>query len=155
MATLPIMSYTTQGCTVADGDALAENNMRAFATDPTWILLWNIPLDEIVASCKKRMPWNMLRNRETHRHIKAVNADGNLVGYARWILPESKKGSWLCGTVPGVGKEETMRLMEMHRSAEWNLRRDMDVLDYPVHARVRELKKGKEYISTRIFFPIA
>jgi hypothetical protein len=148
------MAYTIQGCTAADGAALARNNMSAFWTDPTWPLLWSIPLEEIISNCEKRVPWNLLRDRDSQRHTKAVDSHGNLVGYARWILPGSRKGQWVSAQAPDVSRAVKMEFMKSHAAAEWNPRSDMDVLDDPVHVKMRRIKSRREYICKRLCLQI-
>lgn len=141
------MAYKLEVCTVDDAAALARNNMSAFWTDPTWILLWDVPLEHIIAACTERMPWNLLRDRDTRRQLKAVDEQGALVGYARWIVPDDRKGSmWLAGRVADVPKEVEQKYVEQSGKAAWNPR-DLGGIDGPVVKRIEELTHGKEYMS--------
>ncbi len=71
--------------------------MTAFSHDPHWRLLWSplnspLPLPAIITSTAARLPRNLTTGRETKRHQKAVDVStGQIVGYARWLLPESEK----------------------------------------------------------------
>ncbi|KAI2613451.1 acyl-CoA N-acyltransferase [Hypoxylon sp. NC1633] len=125
-------------CTVADADALARNNMCAYWEDPTWILLWpkDMKQEFIVEQCAKRMPRNLLRNREATRHQKAIDpASGAVVGYARWILPSTRTVSeqgepeWIEGQVPDVSVEERTTFESLASTAWWEPRDDMGGLD--------------------------
>ncbi|KAI1074527.1 acyl-CoA N-acyltransferase [Whalleya microplaca] len=125
-------------CTVADAGALARNNMGAYWEDPTWILLWtkDIKQEFLIEQCAKRMPRNLLRDRETLRHQKAVDASsGAVVGYARWILPSARtvtaggEPEWAEAQVPDVGADEKKSFEHVASNAWWNPRDDMSGLD--------------------------
>ena len=115
------MPIQVQGCTVADADDMAINNMAAFFTDTTWVLNWEgKSLETVTANAKMRAPWNLLKNRDTERHIKAIDPDtGRLLGYAKWTLPERCKGEWLGAQVPDVSKEDKLRYLETYGAADW------------------------------------
>jgi hypothetical protein len=54
-------TYKIEGCTVNDAVGLARNNMSAWWTDPTWVLLWpNRTTEDVIAQCTKRIPRNLL-----------------------------------------------------------------------------------------------
>jgi hypothetical protein len=80
-------TYRIEGCTVDDAAGLAQNNMIAYWTDPTWVLLWEKKSPEyVVAQCAKRFPKNLLADRSHKRHQKVVDVEtGQIVGYCRWI----------------------------------------------------------------------
>ncbi|KAJ0158433.1 hypothetical protein CTA2_11585 [Colletotrichum tanaceti] len=79
-----------------DAAGLSQVMMRAFYRDPHWRLLWgSMPLEDIIASCENRLPRNLVRGRASRRHRKAVDAvTGEVVGYARWVLPEGREDLW-------------------------------------------------------------
>ncbi|KAK6955623.1 hypothetical protein Daesc_003265 [Daldinia eschscholtzii] len=132
------MTWKIDGCTVADAPALARNNMSAFWEDPTWILLWpeGTTLGRLIESATKRYPRNLVTGRDEKRHEKAVDpVTGELVGYARWILPPShftkEDGSpeWPEAQVPDVSDEEKQRFEEEAKSAWWNARKEISGID--------------------------
>jgi hypothetical protein len=115
-------------CTAADAAALAHNNMSAFWEDPIWILLWpkHIKLSYLIEQCAKCYPRNLLRDREKTRHQKAVDpVTGEVIGYARWILPDElvkgKEGE-ICaeGVVEDVSEEKRKNFEELAASAWWD-----------------------------------
>ncbi|KAE8548901.1 hypothetical protein TMatcc_010238 [Talaromyces marneffei ATCC 18224] len=63
--------------------------MGARLTDPHWAHLWEDPSSEtIIAKATDRVPWNLVTGRDIKRHQKVINrVTGQVVGYARWILP--------------------------------------------------------------------
>ena len=136
--------------TVEDGPLLAKNNMTAFYGQTWWRLLWkDTPLDDIINSCGKRFGTRMLSNRETRRFQAVRDPSTNeILGYARWILPESHKDAWLAAQLPDVSLEERQRFQEMHDSAEWNPRDDMDALDEWRLQTQPTLLPKEPYIST-------
>ncbi|KAB8268080.1 acyl-CoA N-acyltransferase [Aspergillus minisclerotigenes] len=131
-------SWKTERCSIADAPALANNNMSAFWEDPTWILLWpkEITLDYLISQCAKRYPRSLLNSRKNTRHLKAVDPlTGELVGYARWILPdthlvaEDGTPQWGEAQIPDVSEEEKIRFQALAESAWWGGRSDMDSID--------------------------
>lgn len=148
--------WKIEPCTVADGLALARNNMAAFWEDPTWILLWpsNITQEFLIEQSAKRQPRNLLRDREHTRHQKAVDSTtGAVVGYARWILPSShstaKDGGpeWEEAQVADVSDDERKRFEELAESAWWKGRNDMNGLDDKNYAVMNPILAEKPYIS--------
>jgi hypothetical protein len=104
-------TYTISQCTVADGAALSRNSISAFWEDPHWILAWrHRTLEHHISEIAKRMPRNLLNDRMTKRHQKAIDPEtGRILGYARWILPLSHATNadgtpaWPEAVVPAVG----------------------------------------------------
>lgn len=94
---------------MADGDALAANNLPAFWADPHFRLNWpNRALEYHVIQISKRYPNKLLTGRETKRHLKAVDPNtGRIVGYVRWILPAGVDASvWPKGVTPAVSEDD-------------------------------------------------
>lgn len=83
------MSFVVQPCFPADARGLAATMMGARLTDPHWAHLWEDPSSEtIIAKATDRVPWNLVTGRDIKRHQKVINrVTGQVVGYARWILP--------------------------------------------------------------------
>ncbi|WQF81103.1 Putative GNAT domain, acyl-CoA N-acyltransferase [Colletotrichum destructivum] len=79
-----------------DAAGLSQVMMRAFYRDPHWRLLWgSMTLEDIIVSCENRLPRNLVKGRGSRRHRKAVDAvTGEVVGYARWVLPEGQEDLW-------------------------------------------------------------
>ncbi|KAL4968076.1 GNAT family N-acetyltransferase [Aspergillus stella-maris] len=140
-------TWTLSPCTVKDGPALAANNIPAFHDDPTtaWALLWSreTELDFLVERAAMRQPRNLLRDREIMRHQKAVDSrTGEIVGYARWVLPSSGKfpqGSipWQEAQVPPVNADEEAQFAKQAETAWWSPRSDMMNMDDEIQAAVR------------------
>ncbi|KAK3373114.1 hypothetical protein B0T24DRAFT_575348 [Lasiosphaeria ovina] len=145
------MAYRVVPCRLGDAEAIAVNNMTAFWDDITWRLTWmpwkdsegiehpGVPLEELIARGKRRYPWNLLKNRTEVRETKAVDENGKLVGFARWVMPEAHTNAWLDAQVPDASVEERDRLKELHASTTWNWRKDMNPIDDPVSKRQRSL----------------
>ncbi|KAJ5948988.1 hypothetical protein N7454_002295 [Penicillium verhagenii] len=84
------MSFAVQPCYPADAPGIATTMMSARLTDPHWVKMWedNISRDEIITGAIGRVPWNLINTRDAKRHQKVVDvASGQVVGYARWMLP--------------------------------------------------------------------
>ncbi|KAF9697377.1 hypothetical protein EKO04_005064 [Ascochyta lentis] len=90
------MVYVIHPVKPTDAEGLAETMMRAFYQNPYWASLWkNISLDEIVQDCTKRLPWNFVKATAAKRHRKVTESTTeDVVGYARWILPEENSEEW-------------------------------------------------------------
>ncbi|KZL86650.1 acetyltransferase [Colletotrichum incanum] len=143
-------SWKTEPCTLADAPALARNNMSAFWTNPNWNLLWpkDITLDFLIEQVTERMPNNLLRDRATLRHQKAVDPEtGALVGYARWELPAGYEGAieWADSQIADVSEEEKRAFKERSDAAWWKPM-SMDGIDDCVPEKERVLAE-KPYIS--------
>ncbi|KAL2129169.1 hypothetical protein VTI74DRAFT_8122 [Chaetomium olivicolor] len=84
-------AFTITHVTAADGPALARANIPAFWADRHWQLVWrHRTLEYHISQVALRYPRNLLRNRETARHQKAVDpVTGEILGYIRWSLPAS------------------------------------------------------------------
>ncbi|KAH8882255.1 hypothetical protein GQ53DRAFT_753743 [Thozetella sp. PMI_491] len=113
---------------LADAAVIARNNMSAFWEDPSWRL--NYPPDKslefLIEQQVKRNPMKLIGERDTLRHLKAVDPEtGKLVGYIRIELPESicktsdGKPIWQEAQVEDVTPEERARLKEASDSAWW------------------------------------
>ncbi|KAI0851887.1 acyl-CoA N-acyltransferase [Daldinia vernicosa] len=131
-------TWKIERCTVADAAALARNNMSAFWEDPNWKLIWSkeTTLDMLIENNAKRYPRILATDREKKRHEKAVDpATGELVGYARWVLPsehlaaEDGSPEWAEAQVPDVSDEEKARFEELAKSARLATRKEADGMD--------------------------
>ncbi|KAF9873405.1 acetyltransferase [Colletotrichum karsti] len=145
-------SWKIEPCTLADAPALAPNNMMAFwATDANWKLGWtlqDVTLDFLIENFHDRIPNNLLKDRETLRHYKAVDPEtGALMGYARWMLPASCADSphWADGQIAEVSEEEREAIRVRNEAAWWKPMH-MDGLDDCGPEKKRILEEG-EYIS--------
>jgi hypothetical protein len=147
-------AWKIERCTVTDAAGLARNSMSAFWEDPTWILQWpGISKEFLIEQCAKRQPRNLLRNRATVRHEKAVDPDtGAFVGYARWVLPPghatAKDGGpvWPEAQVPDVGGEEKKRFTEEAESAWWDPI-EMEGIEDKIDLVIDRIEAEKPYIS--------
>ena len=149
-------TYTISPCTIADGAALARNNMSAFWQDPNWVLMWrHTTLEQHILEVTKRVPRNLLNDRGTTRHQKAIDPEtGRLLGYARWILPPSHattaagEPAWPEALCPAVGHEEETEIRRVADTANFNPTSDADQLDVPVGVIKREILQKKPYLRT-------
>ncbi|KAF4336847.1 acetyltransferase (GNAT) family domain protein [Fusarium beomiforme] len=125
-------SYQLQSpCRVEDGQYIAQNKVAAFWEEEWWRLSWTGRTREsMVQSVADRSPKNLLTNREVRRHQKIVHVEtGDIVGYARWILPESHKDCWLEAQTPDVSDEQKEAFAKRHAETNWSPREDNDKLD--------------------------
>lgn len=145
---------------MADGAGLARNNIAAFWRDPAWALLWPeaIDLEFLIEQSAKRQPRNLLRNQEFLRHQKAVDlATGDVVGYARWVLPvgRSLNGDggtpWEEAQVPAVSEDEEMRFTRQAEAAWWKPRSDISGMDDEINAIMERTIADKACIRKLIF----
>ncbi|KAI8960877.1 acyl-CoA N-acyltransferase [Daldinia sp. FL1419] len=149
-------TWKIECCTVADAAAMARNNMSAFWEDPTWILLWpkEVTREFMIENATKRYPRSLVSDREEKRHQKAVDpATGELVGYARWILPaahlttEDGRPEWEEAQVPDVSDEEKARFQALAQSAWWNARKEVDGIDDKNDEALHRLLSSGTYIK--------
>ncbi|KAK9386669.1 hypothetical protein V1515DRAFT_645294 [Lipomyces mesembrius] len=142
-------------CTIDDGLSLAQNNIYAFWTDPTWVLMWPGKTKEYVtAQAARRMPHNLLTDRKHRRHQKVVDTQtGRVVGYARWDLPDlddavpgELEHLWPEARVAAVDSERAIAAEREFKAADWDFDHSLDELDEKALAIKRRLMKPKEYI---------
>lgn len=141
--------YTISGCTVADGDALAANNLPAFWADPQFRLDWpNRTFEYHLIQIAKRYPHRLLTGRETMRHLKAVHPDtGRLVGYARLILPAGSDASvWPEAVTPAVSEDDEAFFRRLASLADWTIDDCDDEPISPVQKAENEILSKKSYI---------
>ncbi|KAK0620093.1 acyl-CoA N-acyltransferase [Immersiella caudata] len=155
------MSYRITTVTVNDGQDMGRNNIVAFWTDPSWRLGWTIPLDRLVRCNEMRGSGSLLRDRDTKRHLKAVDEDGKLVGYVRFKLPDGDewRNAWPEAKTPEVPEEERKQLEGLYArgSKEWEAGvRDLPLVDEPVSGMSRKLhdeRKGHMEIELLAVHP--
>nr|RBQ82324.1 hypothetical protein FVER53263_10268 [Fusarium verticillioides] len=118
-------------CRVEDGLLIAQSQVSAFFEEAWWRLSWTDRTREsLIQSIADRSPKNLLTNREVRRHQKIIHLEtGDIVGYARWILPESHKDAWLEAQTPDVSDEQREVFARRHAETDWNPREDNDKLD--------------------------
>ena len=149
--------FVVTSCTINDGLALAHNNISAFWTDPSWVLMWpGKTLDQVIAEAVRRMPHNLLMEPTWRRHQKAVDTRfGTIVGYARWILPDAnidvpaasnQDAVWPTAQVPNVGKEQEREAASEFAAADWSYNHALDELDEPILGMKSRLMEGKHYL---------
>jgi hypothetical protein len=119
-------TYTIAHCTVADGEAIARNNISAFWEDPHSYLEWrHRTLEQHIIQVAKQTPRDLLDDdRTTKRHQKVVDKEtGCLLGYARWKIPPSHATkangmpAWPDAVVPAVGPEEEAEIRRIADTA--------------------------------------
>ncbi|EFX05986.1 gcn5-related n-acetyltransferase [Grosmannia clavigera kw1407] len=145
-----------QSVTVADAADLARNNISAFWQDRIWRVIWpsHVTQDFLIAQMAKRQSNSLLRNRAATRHQKAVDpATGALVGYARWVLPNShlqaKNGNeptWPGALVPTVSEEEQRYLEQLAGSSWWQFRPEVEHMDNRAIAVKNRIMSTKPYL---------
>ncbi|KAI1082213.1 hypothetical protein F5B20DRAFT_532571 [Whalleya microplaca] len=142
-------AYRVRGCVASDGPSLAYNNMSAYWTDPTWVLLWeNKTREYVIEQAAKRYPKSLLMDRAHKRHQVAVDSDtGQIVGYCRWILPDRLTGEWLEAQTPAVSAEEETEYAKSFDNADFSGRPGMDDIDIPISVIKKRLLGLKEYIE--------
>ncbi|KAK8855314.1 acyl-CoA N-acyltransferase [Apiospora arundinis] len=141
--------YHIRGCTVADAQGLAYNNIGAFWESPGYKLLWTgRTLEYVTANAAKRMPRNLLKDRAHQRHQLVVDVEtGHIVGYARWILPDRLVGDWLEAQTPAVSAKEEHDFTRDFNEADWSFI-DLPNMDDHVHvAKAKYFAGGKEYME--------
>lgn len=80
--------------TVADvtlAPSIANAMVSARWKDPHWVALFrsDISCSKVTLDTAQRLPWNLISGRASNRHHIAIDSTtGEVVAYARWILPE-------------------------------------------------------------------
>lgn len=112
------MRYVVQLVKVEGAPGLSRAMMSAFIQDPHWALLWpNMSLEEIIHGCTQRLPRKLITEREKKRHQKVVDTEtGDIVGYARWIMPKDSGITWNEAQVAEPTPEESQEYEERWKS---------------------------------------
>lgn len=147
-------TYTLAPCTIADGAAISRNNMSAFWEDKSWVIAWrHTTLEAHIIEIAKRVPRNLLNDRATLRHQKALHPEtGRLMGYCRWILPAEfailadGTPAWPEAQTPAVSAEEEAEIRRVADTAVFNPDQTSDALDVPVGETRREILAKKSYM---------
>ncbi|PON27153.1 acetyltransferase [Trichoderma gamsii] len=147
-------AFTIAPCSLADSAALSRNNMSAFWEIPNWVLAWrHTTLEKHIDTMTKRYPRRLISHPETSRHQKVVDSEtGRLLGYARWLLPESHtrladgEPVWPEAMAPVVSPEEEAAIKRVAEATQWNPNSDTDPLDDAVGAIKDKIMARKPYL---------
>ena len=118
------MAYTVEFVSYSDAPGLSQTMMRAMNQDPHYnLLLGGGTTEELVANTGLRLPYNLSNNRGLLRHEKVVHtATGDVVGYARWELPETEthsfESAWLDAQMPAATEEQQQSFKENNDSTQ-------------------------------------
>lgn len=86
-----MQSFKLEGCTVDDASGIAFTNGIACWEQYMWrtIRPKEKSREFVLESLAKILPMRLLSDRDTTRHVKAVDMEtGLIVGYIRWSFPE-------------------------------------------------------------------
>jgi hypothetical protein len=84
------MTFVLQPVVTADAQRMATVKMSAWRGNQDFQFRWkdSPSLDKLISHSCARIPWNLINRRAEKRHLKAIDVEtGELVGYARWLLP--------------------------------------------------------------------
>ncbi|KAK4140959.1 uncharacterized protein C8A04DRAFT_14466 [Dichotomopilus funicola] len=155
------MPFTLTQVTIADGPALAANNIPAFWADPHWRLEWrHRTLEYHISQVALRYPRTLIRNPDTSRHQKAVDdGTGEVLGYARWTIPidavrevgVGEEGGqtvvvWPEAVGPRVTPEEEEEIQRVAGTAVWDPDGATDPLLEPARKIEEEILARKTYM---------
>ncbi|KAF2421086.1 hypothetical protein EJ08DRAFT_690256 [Tothia fuscella] len=109
--------FLVQSCILENATQIARNNIMAFWNDPNWVLMWgDKPKEYVITQAIRRSPWNLLQSPARNRHQKVVDGStGDIVGYARWILPEYMDAdSWIEAKIPRPNTKVFLSYLAVH-----------------------------------------
>lgn len=140
--------YELRSCTVDDAPGLGKNNASAFWAEEWWNILWeNRTLDSLIDAFTARLPKMLLTERSIRRHQMIVHvSSGEVVGYARWILPESHSNEWLEAQIPDVRDQDRQRFDKTYGNADFTTR-GLDDMDNPVLDMLRRHRPTEPFVS--------
>ena len=148
-------SFSIRPCTILDSDAIAATTIMAFWANPSWVLMWKGQTREaVIATAQKRMPHQLLHDRERKRHEKAVDSAGALLGYARWVLPADVEDGvpaercWLDAKVPDPGVEARTEAARVFGVTERRYDHALDGLDEVIEGVRKRLVEGRRFLCT-------
>ncbi|KXT12674.1 hypothetical protein AC579_3279, partial [Pseudocercospora musae] len=136
------------GCYATDAKSLAINNAAAFWGQTWWRLMWEgRSLQDMTNAMELRAPRNLHTQINVRRHETIVNREGEIVGYARWILPESLAHEWLSAKTVAVSDDDIATFQKSHERADWKATRDTSALDAPVEAAMEKYRPREPHIK--------
>ncbi|KAI9146846.1 Heterokaryon incompatibility protein [Paramyrothecium foliicola] len=139
------------GCTVDDAAGVAKNNVLAFWEQTWWRILFAASQDTVLEKVVERAPHNLVAQREVRRHQVVVDTStGDIVGYARWIMPSSRATEWTEAQTPAVSDADKKRLKDKFDAAELPFgehQDEMDALDDPVNEKQDDLTPEGPYLK--------
>ncbi|KKP07324.1 acetyltransferase [Trichoderma harzianum] len=146
-------TYTLAPVSLSDSEDLSRNNISAFWQDPNWVLAWkHSTLEKQIDITTKRYPRRLISDHATARHQKAIDPQtGRLVGYARWVLPDSYattadgEPTWPEALGPVVSPEEAEEIKRIAEATPLNANNETDHLDNNVTKMKNEVLEGKTY----------
>ncbi|KAK0647988.1 hypothetical protein B0T16DRAFT_490891 [Cercophora newfieldiana] len=153
------MTWSIHPCTVSDAHAIGRNNCTAFWGQPYWRIMWpkDMQLSFMIEQVQKRTAAAvLLADRRARRHEKVVdNETGEVIGYARWVLPDSvvSKGGesgevvWGDRQVPDVDEGTKKRAEEEMEGAWFEPRGDMGELDSKIDEALERILGEREYLK--------
>lgn len=90
-------------------------------------------LASMTTAMAERIPRNLLTDTHARRHQKVVHREsGQVVGYARWIMPKGLGEAWAEARVPEVSEEEKKLAVEKFAKADWKAQVSTGALDQAV-----------------------
>ena len=106
-----------------DGEAIATCNSPSFYEDQHWRHQYGVtPLPDITKGNALRTPWLLTTSRHRLRCLKAIdNTTGELLAYARWILPDDmvgNDGAWPEALIPVATEDEINLFKRDYMSTE-------------------------------------
>jgi hypothetical protein len=148
--------YTISHCTVADSAALTRNNISAFWEDPHYALSYrHRTLEQHISEVSKETPRNLLDNRTSKRHQKAIDPEtGRLLGYSRWNIPlphatdADGTPEWPEAVVSAVGPEEEAEIGRIADTAVLHSNNEPDEWFVQVRETRKEILERKTYMRT-------
>jgi hypothetical protein len=144
------MSVSITTADVALASSIANAMVSARWKDSHWVALFrsDISSARVTSETAQRLPWNLITGRASKRHQIAVdNITGEVVAYARWILPEHLASAdsviWPEAQVREATEEEKSEFEKMSKDVtDRGLR--MDLLEFrstpleEIDAKIRE-----------------
>ena len=120
------MPYTLRAPSPTDSSPLATLMTTSRWSDPHWRSLFapSTTLTAAIAQTSARNPRNLTSGRDGKRHQIAIDDEtGEIVGYARWILPPTEGGAgegrviWPEAIVREAISEEKVEFERMYKSS--------------------------------------
>ena len=105
--------------------------------------------EERIERTQNRMFHRLQQDRDTYRHQIVKETDtGEVVGYARWVLPESASNEWLEAQVPKATPEKLEEYKNLYDSVIWITERpELDRLDEWITEQREILTPKEPFIS--------
>ncbi|KAK3192055.1 hypothetical protein K4F52_001682 [Lecanicillium sp. MT-2017a] len=133
--------YELMHCTIDDDAGVSQCKVSSFWNEEWWLTdYYDKRPNALRDAMTLRFPHTILRNRDVRRHqlVRHVPS-GEVVGYARWLLPKEAANEWLEAQSPDASDEDKAKFEKIYDEVVWKFDDPITDQDDHVHGWRQEL----------------